>query len=58
MTRRLDVEANTIITRSVAKADVDNVLNIANPSQRQAAVLQLLGNAEDERRINKAFSNG
>ena len=49
MTRRLAAEANAIITHNVAKAVVDNVINIANPSQRQAAVLQLLGDAEEDR---------
>ena len=49
MARRLATEANTIITRNVAKAVVGSVLNIANPSQRQAAVLQLLGDAKEDR---------
>jgi len=49
MTRRLAAEENAIITHNAAKAVVDNVLNIANPSQTQATVLQLLGDAEEDR---------
>ena len=49
MTRRLETEANAITTNNVAKAVVDDVLNIANPSQRQAAILQLLDDAEEDR---------
>ncbi len=49
MTRRLTTEANAIITHNVAKAVVDNVLNIANHSQRQSSVLQLLGDADEDR---------
>ena len=44
---------------NAAKAVVDNVLNIANPSQRQAAVLQLLGDAAEDRegRLQKLVIN-
>jgi hypothetical protein len=49
MTRRLATQSNALLTHNAAKTAVDNVLNIANPSQRQAAVLQLLGDAEEDR---------
>jgi hypothetical protein len=48
-TKRLNAEERSITTHNIAKAAVDNVLNISDPSQRQAAVLQLLGDAEDDR---------
>jgi len=48
-TRRLAAEENALNTHNAAKAAVDNALNISDPSQRQTAVLQLLGDAEEDR---------
>jgi hypothetical protein len=48
-TRRLVDEENTQSTHNAAKEAIDNIFNIANPSQRQAAVLQLLGDEEENR---------
>ncbi len=36
-------------THNATIATVDNVLNIPDPAQRQAAVLQLLGDDEEDR---------
>jgi hypothetical protein len=49
MTRRLATQSDVLNTHNAAKAAVDNVLNKANPSQRQAAVLQLLSDAKEDR---------
>ena len=49
MTRQLSIEANTLHRHNAANTVVDNVLNITNPSQRQDAVLQLLGDAKEDR---------
>jgi hypothetical protein len=48
-TRRLANEEHAQSTHNAAKATVDNTFNIADPSQRQATVLQLLGDAEEDR---------
>ena len=48
-TRRLATEENAMATHNAARAAVDNALNIPDPSQRQTSVLQLLGDAEEDR---------
>ena len=48
-TRRLANAENAQNTHNAAKAAIDNIFNIATPSRRQAAVLQLLGDAEEDR---------
>jgi len=47
-TRRLANEENTQSTHHATKAAIASIFNITNPSHRQAAVLQLLDDAEED----------